>query len=433
MADSDSDSISLASGLDDESDSEQTNEQKQSKTLPVLAFSSFLLKKKISELSNISDTYNLYLIHQDKPTEWNLYLFIRDLSGIKKPIELSNNDILRHIVTVSEHSENFSTTEYFLEQLLNTTTNDQSKIDSFTFHLNVDVKDIIRDLLNRFTIQASSKTIQDFNSSLGIVKSLYLEGDTSESGTVNTGILDTRFVNALKKVLTPEQQSELNENKYKYKYFTNRGSNDCFFLSLAQAYVKSKNEILKEQLKERMNLSNNTSIDDVQKDIRKFIASNVNKQQYDTFKERDDTVNAQMRGRVNSLEDYRNEIKSSAYQADELTIYILIKHDIFPFSVELNTEDESAIVKCTSYLDKPTLQELENDNSQDSSNNMIYFMLQYTPSINENSNHYELVAYKTSETDQGLETLFLYNQLPDPIKTLVKDKCKRPEQSNAQT
>lgn len=428
MADSDTDSISLASGLDDEQyDEQKQSESSNTKTLPVLAFSSILLKKKISGLSDISDTYNLYVIHPVKPTEWNLYLFIRDPSGIKKPIELSNNDILRHIVTITENSQNSSTTEYFLEQLLNTTTDDQSKIDSFTFHLNVDVKDIIRDLLNRFTIQASSETIQNFNSSLGIVKSLYLEGDTSESGTVNTGILDTRFVNALRKVVPQNQQLyEIN-----YKYFTNRGGNDCFFLSLAQAYVKSKNENLKKQLNERMNLLNNTSIDDVQTDIRKFIANNVNEDQYQAFKQREDTVNAEMRGRVDSLKDYQNEIKSSAYQADELTISILLKNYIFPFSVELNTEDTNAIVKCTSYLDKPTLQELENDNSQDSSKNMIYFMLQYTPSTNENSNHYELVAYKTEQTDQGLETLFLYNQLPDPIKTLVTTECKRPEQLNA--
>lgn len=420
----DSDSISSIDGLDAEQDDEQTNEQKQSKTLPILAFTSLLLKEKITELSDIPNTYNLYLIHQVKPTEWNLYLFIKDPSDIKQLIELSNNDILRHIVTVSEHSQNSSTTEYFLEQLLNTTQEKRNNIEKYTFHLKDDVKDGIQGLLNRFTIQASSETIQDFNLSLGIVKSLYLDGDTSGSGTVNTGILDTRFVNALRKVIPQNKQSELNENNY--KYFTNQGGNDCFFLSLAQAYVKSNNQQLKRQLKERMNLSDTTDINTIQTDIRNFIASNVNEGQYRAFKERNgDTINAEMRDRVNSLEDYQKEIRSSAYQADELTIGILIKHDIFPFSVELNTENENAIVKCTSYLDKPTLQELEKDNPQDSSKNMIYFMLQYTPSTNENSNHYELVGYE--ETPSNLKTLFLYNQLPNPIQSLVAKNCAKPQ------
>jgi len=44
MADSDTDSISSASGLDDE---RKQSESPDTKTLPVLAFSSILLKKKI--------------------------------------------------------------------------------------------------------------------------------------------------------------------------------------------------------------------------------------------------------------------------------------------------------------------------------------------------------------------------------------------------
>lgn len=440
MADSDTDSISSASGLDDGLDAEQDDKQKQSKTLPVLAFSSLLLKKKIRELSDISNTYNLYVIHPVKPKEWNLYLFVKDPSGEQQPIELSNNDIFRPIVTITESTQNprnYSSTEYLLEQLLYTTINDKSKIDSFTFHLKPNVKDNIQGLLDRFTIQASSKTIQDFNLSLGIVKSLNL--DTSEEYTSNTEIQDarpdTRFVNALKKVLTPDQQSQLSQDREdRYKYFTNRAGNDCFFLSLAQAYVKSENENLKNQLKERMNLSNNTDIDTLQQDIRNFIARNVTEEQYKAFKARKgDTINEQIRERVHTLKDYQNAIKTSAYQADELTIAILLKNYIFPFSVELNIDNENAIVKCTSYLDKPSLQELENEAHHDSSQNMIYFMLRYTPSTDRDSNHYELVAYKTDETDQGLKTLFLYNQLPDPIRTLVKEKCKRPDQSNAQT
>jgi hypothetical protein len=442
MVDSDDDSISSIDGLDYEHGQGYEQAQTKSpdtKTLPVLAFSSLLLKKKISELSDISNTYNLYLINKKENTsgEWNLYLFVKDPSGEQQPIELSNNNIFRPIVTITESTQNprnYSSTEYLLEQLLYTTINDKSKIDSFTFHLKPNVKDNIQGLLDRFTIQASSKTIQDFNLSLGIVKSLNL--DTSEEYTSNTEIQDARpdprFVNALKKVLTPDQQSQLFQDEY--KYFTNRAGNDCFFLSLAQAYVKSENENLKNQLKERMNLSNSTDINALQKKIRNFIARNVTEEQYKAFKARKgDTINEQMRNRVNSLQDYQDEIKTSAYQADELTIAILLKNYIFPFSVELNIDNENAIVKCTSYLDKPSLQELDNESIQDISQNMIYFMLRYTPSTDRDSNHYELVAYKTDETDQGLKTLFLYNQLPDPIRTLVKEKCKRPDQSNAQT
>jgi hypothetical protein len=440
MADSDDDSISSIDGLDYEHGQGYEQAQTKSpdtKTLPVLAFSSILLKKKIRELSDIPNTYNLYVINKNKNTsgEWNLHLFVKEPSDIQQPIELSNNDIFRPIVTITESTQNprnYSSTEYLLEQLLYTTTNDQSKIESFTFHLKPDVKNIIQPLLNRFTIQASSKTIQAFNSSLGIVKSLNL--DTSEENTSNTEIQDARpdprFVNALKKVLTPDQQSQLFQDEY--KYFTNRAGNDCFFLSLAQSYVKSENENLKNQLKERMNLSNNTDIDTLQQDIRNFIARNVTEEQYKAFKARKgDTINEQMRNRVNSLQDYQDEIKTSAYQADELTIAILLKNHIFPFSVELNTDNENAIVKCTSYLDKPSLQELDNESIQDISQNMIYFMLRYTPSTDQDSNHYELVAYEKSPSE--LKTLFLYNQLPDPIKTLVTTKCKRPDQSNAQT
>lgn len=417
MADSDDDSFMSESETDDE---QAQIKRSNTKTLPVLAFSSILLKKKIRELSDISNTYNLYVINEDTPNNWNLYLFIQDPSGITQPIGLSNNEILRHIVTIQRNgTDQYSSTQYFLEQLLNATKDELGSIKDYTFHIKNEVKSQIQDLLNRYIIEnPSASNIENFSCSISLVKNI-------QRNKNDDGISDTIFVNALKKVSTPGQQSQLYE--YEYKYFTNRGGNDCFFLSLAQAYVKSKNENLKNQLKERMNLSNSTDIDTLQQDIRKFIASNVNDYQYQAFKQRENTVNAQMRNRVNSLEDYQNEIKSSAYQADELTINILIENKIFPFSVELNTENTNAIVKCTSYLDKPSLQTLEQDYLTDSSGNsdlMIYFMLRYTPSNDQDSNHYELVAYE--KFPSKLKTLFLYNQLPDPIKTLVQNKCKRP-------
>jgi hypothetical protein len=395
------------------SDSEQTNEQ--TITLPILAFSSLLLKKKIpQELSNIPTTYNLYVIHQNESREWNLYLFIKDPSDLEKPINLSNDNYTRPFVTISDldnPNTSTSSTESLLEKLLYTKIKDQSSIEDFTFSLKPEVKDSFQDLLDRFTIQAQSETIQDFNQSLGNVKEIYNEPVEPA----------TRFVNALKNVLTIEQQSNLSEDSY--KYLTNSAGNDCFFLSLAQSYVKSKNENLKNELKRRMSLSESTSIDTLQKEIRKFIADNITQDQI-SGQDKVSPVNEQIRQRVNNLEEYKEVIKTSEYQADELTIAILLKNHIFPFSLELNTGNKNTILMCLRYVSKPNLEELQNDTQENTSNNMIYFMLQYIPSSDKNSNHYELVGYEESPSD--LKTLFFYHQLPEPIRNLVEKECRKP-------
>lgn len=417
MADSDTDDISSEySSLDSPLDSpaQQSGSDTEGTKFPVLAFSSELLKMKIKNLkdSNIPTTNNLYVLNNHSGNEWNLYLFIKDPSNETQPIDLSDNSVFRHIVKITRHIGLNITPSHFLENLLRTTKDNQDSILNYTFYLEID-KEQLKYFLDCFTIE--SEQIGDTNLSIGIVNSIY---DTEYIGTPAT-----RVVNALEIVLNKKVPD-------RYKRFSNNAGNDCFFLSLAQAYVKSKKEDLKNQLKTRMRLSDSKNINEIQQEIRNFIASEVTEEQYKNFKERfqpvptDEPVNQEMYKQVNSLKDYKSQIKTSNYQADELTISILIKHKIFPFSIEINSQEPNTIVKCTSYPDKPSLTEIQSFNA-DISNKMIYFMLRYIPSIDKDSNHYELLGYQETPSVESLKTLFKYEQLPDPIKTIISNKCAK--------
>lgn len=228
--------------------------------------------------------------------------------------------------------------------------------------------------------------------------------------------------------LTPELQTELqtelqNEN---WNVITNTGGGDCFFLSLCQSNV-----VIQDTTTQPIHTYNayNATIDTCVSDIRTFIANNITQEQFIARKGVPaDIGHAPPASALESLETFKDYVKTSSYYADEMTIGILQeKTNLYPIIInrDLAYSSNKPVIKCHS--DQLTTNDLTNFPFV----NKQFVLLIH---IEGGGGHYELVQYKPpskqSEQATDWKRLFeTFDELPKSIQELFKRDCVKVEQT----
>lgn len=223
--------------------------------------------------------------------------------------------------------------------------------------------------------------------------------------------------------LTAEIQTELQSENW--RVITNTGGGDCFFLSLCQSRVLIQDTTTQTSI----HTYRNGTMDTCVSDIRAFIANNITQEQFIARKGvPTDIGHAPPASALESLEEFKDYVKTSSYYADEMTIGILQeKTNLYPIIInrDLAYTSTKPVIKCHS--SQLTTNELKNFPFV----NKQFVLLIH---IEGGGGHYELIQYKSPSGQSGQESewkrLFeTFDTLPKSIQELFKKDCVQGSQT----
>ena len=247
--------------------------------------------------------------------------------------------------------------------------------------------------------------IEEFSKSLSLLKSV--TGDTSQP-LLPTSNGESWLVSNIKARLgdglSEEITKELTDNKW--RVISNTGGGDCFFLSLCQSGVSI-------HTLEDPSITINTEEPQCVNSIREFIANNITEDMYDTRKQIPSyEPHAPPSSAMNTLDSFKDYVKTSNYYADEMTISILQdRTNLYPIILnrDLNYTNTKPVIKC--YSTNIRMDDLKQKQ---------YVLLKH---IEGGGGHYELIQFKKEQTDSWMSVFSTFDQLPKSIQALMTMDC----------
>lgn len=374
----------------------------------------------IGELSkqiNQNYLFSIYITPEEieqKHSEYNLRMIIKnnDEYDFDNPVEIG---IIKLKIINNEQLELtiYDLIEKLFQYVQSGTTD--ALLEILTIN-RMDDMDLNKYFIDKNALQDNTQ-IMDMSESLSKIKREFdideLELTQNEKGNENW--ITNGIRQKIDKSSNDTAKKELDNAEW--KIYSNRGGGDCFFLSICQSGSPFEGTD-----KQNKNVLFNTNTnEDCVKNMRKFIASWITREQFNTYLESSYQANTQnLPENINTLTNFKKYVKSSSYYMDELGIQILYDHtNLFPIILYYRTKFDTKKTYMNCVLGKGKI-------NRDTLQDKVYIFLKY---IEDGGGHYELIGYRNKD-NMEYEKYFTYETLPEFAKLLIEIECEKRFEKN---